>query len=104
MLPVTVPDIKFMVISGKHNPRNAANQEWIESCGEGRVEFIVDPQEIASLMIGADLAIMAGGSSTYEAALLGLPMIIISIAENQKNHAKAWDDLGSAFFRKFGKN
>ena len=45
LLPVTLPDIKFMVISGKHNPRNVANQEWIESHGEGRVEFIVDPKK-----------------------------------------------------------
>jgi len=94
LLPVTTPDINFLVISGKHNPRNAANQEWIEAYGKGRVEFIVDPQEIAPLMIDADLAIMAGGTSTYEAVCCGLPMIMITIAGNQERQAQGWEYEG----------
>lgn len=38
---------------------------------------------LASLMASADLMISAGGSTTWERMCLGLPAIVISIAENQ---------------------
>lgn len=40
---------------------------------------------LAPLMYKADLAIGAGGATTWERLCLGLPSIVISIADNQKN-------------------
>jgi spore coat polysaccharide biosynthesis predicted glycosyltransferase SpsG len=37
---------------------------------------------------------MAGGSSIYEACVHGIPMVVISIAENQVLHSQAWQQLG----------
>ena len=39
--------------------------------------------KVADLMSAADLAIGAGGSATWERCCLGLPSIVISVAENQ---------------------
>lgn len=38
---------------------------------------------LADLMVNADLAIGAGGSTTWERMCMGLPSIVLSIAENQ---------------------
>jgi spore coat polysaccharide biosynthesis predicted glycosyltransferase SpsG len=39
-------------------------------------------------MAWADLAIAAGGSTNWELALMGLPSVIITVAENQSAFAK----------------
>jgi len=44
--------------------------------------------KMAELMNNADLAITAGGSSTWERMCLGLPAIVISVADNQTQIAK----------------
>jgi len=48
---------------------------------------------VAELMSGADLAIGAGGGTTWERMCLGLPTILVSIAENQ---VAACRDLAAA--------
>ena len=48
-------------------------------------------------MIGADLAIMAGGSRRMSCSSW-ITYDNNQYYENQKNHAKAWDDLCSALF------
>jgi UDP-2,4-diacetamido-2,4,6-trideoxy-beta-L-altropyranose hydrolase len=47
---------------------------------------------LAPLMAAADLAIGAGGASSWERLCLGLPSIIITLADNQRPIAKALDD------------
>jgi UDP-2,4-diacetamido-2,4,6-trideoxy-beta-L-altropyranose hydrolase len=47
------------------------------------VKLHSDMAEVAELMQQADLCIGAGGSSTWERCCLGLPSIVIALAENQ---------------------
>jgi len=53
---------------------------------------------VAPLFASCDLAVMAGGTSTYEAARCGLPMILIAIADNQIAQVKGWMDAGAALY------
>jgi UDP-2,4-diacetamido-2,4,6-trideoxy-beta-L-altropyranose hydrolase len=46
----------------------------------------------------ADLFITAGGSVVWEACCLGLPMLILSIADNQEGNAQRLDQLGAALY------
>src|SRR5699024_4840914 len=46
---------------------------------------------LAPLMLKADLAIGAAGTTSWERCCLGLPTIIITVAENQQAIAKALD-------------
>lgn len=55
----------------------------------------VDVKNMAELMVSADLAIGAGGNSTWERCTLGLPTLLLVIAENQRINAKALDGLGA---------
>lgn len=45
--------------------------------------------DLAELMAQADLAVAAGGTSIWERCCLGLPSVVISIAENQRTACEA---------------
>lgn len=50
----------------------------------------LNAEEMLHVMLKSDLAIVAAGQTTYELARVGLPMIAIGIAENQRNNIKGW--------------
>lgn len=64
----------------------------------------VDAPHMAELMLGADLAVGAGGSTSWERACMGLPSIVAVIAENQRTTADALERLGCAFAITAGPN
>lgn len=98
LLPKTQSNLSFTVLSGAQNPRNPRISEWTKQHGAGRVRLVVNPDDVASVFASCDLAIMAGGTSTVEAACCGLPMILLSIANNQTKNAQAWEHLGAAVY------
>src|SRR5581483_557667 len=53
----------------------------------GSTRLITDVADMAGILIEADLVIGAPGTSTWERACLGLPVIMIGIAENQRANA-----------------
>jgi len=54
-------------------------------CGRvsANVRLLIDPANIPELMAWADVAISAAGTTCWEICLLGLPAILIHVAENQ---------------------
>lgn len=98
LLPVAPDKVYFHVISGYHNPNNMEIKRWIQSLTSGRVVLHINPVQMASIFLDCDIAVMAGGTTTFEAAACGLPMILITIAENQVDQAQAWHDLGVAVY------
>jgi UDP-2,4-diacetamido-2,4,6-trideoxy-beta-L-altropyranose hydrolase len=48
------------------------------------------------LMAGADLALSAAGVTSYELALMQVPMILVTVAENQVGTAKSFGERGAA--------
>ena len=57
---------------------------------------VVDVNDMAARMQDADLAIGAGGATTWERCALGLPSIVVQIAENQSGIARAMVEAGAA--------
>ncbi|MFB1489886.1 MULTISPECIES: UDP-2,4-diacetamido-2,4,6-trideoxy-beta-L-altropyranose hydrolase [unclassified Thiocapsa] len=98
LLPSTPPSLQFSVLSGAHNPRNQALTNWIAQHADGRVQLLINPDELAQVFASCDLAIMAGGTSTFEAACCGLPMILVSIADNQTRNSETWEQFGAAIY------
>lgn len=94
LLPVTAPDLKFLVVSGAGNPNNLNLKHWIEANGEGRVTLHIDPDLVAPFFASCELALTAGGTTTAELAALGVPFITIAIVVNQENQCKAWEHHG----------
>lgn len=75
------PDIRVNVVVGNSNK----NQEKIKKLCElnPQFKFYCQVDNMAELMNEADLAIGAGGTTTWERCFMELPTIVVSIAENQ---------------------
>jgi UDP-2,4-diacetamido-2,4,6-trideoxy-beta-L-altropyranose hydrolase len=69
------------VVVGPINP----NRDRIRSICDGRKNtvFHYNTNEMARIMAEADLCVSSGGSSTWERCVLGVPSIVISVADNQ---------------------
>jgi spore coat polysaccharide biosynthesis predicted glycosyltransferase SpsG len=61
-----------------------------------RCEVRVDVRDMAEQMAEADLAIGAAGGSSWERCVLGLPSVMIVLADNQREIAAALDFAGAA--------
>ncbi len=89
-------EIKYVIISGMVNPHNQDINNFIKARGKGRIDFYIQPDNISSIFLSCDFAIIGGGITTFELLKCELPMAIISIASNQINQAKGWEKLGIA--------
>lgn len=84
--------IKVTVILGKNHPnpllvRDQANKRK-------NTEILENLPDLSAQMISADLMIGAGGTTTWERMCLGLPSIVMSIADNQKVINQALSQAG----------
>ncbi len=57
---------------------------------------VLPPTDIAPLMAAVDLALCAGGTTSLELAALGIPMVLVTVADNQEPGAVALDRAGCA--------
>ena len=62
------------------------------------INFYCQINNIAELMAKADIAIGAGGATTWERVFLGLPSIVIAVAMNQVEVAKAVANTGAIIY------
>ncbi len=88
--------ISVDVVIGKANPYKS---EIIAQC-DSLAEFTLHIQtsRMADLMMKADLAIGAGGATSWERCVLGLPSILISLADNQVAICNGLAELEGAFY------
>ncbi len=61
-----------------------------------RITLHVDSPDMGQLIQDADLAIAAAGSTVWEVCSLGLPAILVVVAENQRQAAQALAARGAA--------
>jgi UDP-2,4-diacetamido-2,4,6-trideoxy-beta-L-altropyranose hydrolase len=85
-------DITINVVVGASNK----NKHDIENfCNKyENMHYFCQVNNMAELLHKADLAIGAGGTTTWERCFLGLPAIVIAIAENQVQISKDCAKLG----------
>ncbi len=83
-----------VVIGSQHPNRENIKQVCITN------GFIchVQTTRMAELIAEADLAIGAGGSSSWERCCLGLPALLVAVAANQIDIAKALDSIGGCYY------
>lgn len=79
--------LKVDVVVGANNPNR--KELFAQVVARGGVQIFGMLPNLAGLMMQADLAIGAGGTTTWERMCLGLPSVVISIADNQSLGAKA---------------
>jgi UDP-2,4-diacetamido-2,4,6-trideoxy-beta-L-altropyranose hydrolase len=61
-----------------------------------QIRVCVDPPDIAELMTDADIAVGTPGVSSWERCCLGLPSILLVVAQNQVDNARALERAGAA--------
>jgi UDP-2,4-diacetamido-2,4,6-trideoxy-beta-L-altropyranose hydrolase len=85
-------DSKFnvVVVLGVLSPHNEMIKDYAI---DKNIEVIVNANNMAELMLNADLAIGASGSTNWERLCLGLPSLIFTTAKNQIKFSKNLDKL-----------
>ncbi len=86
-------DLNIVVILGGISPHNKMIKNYAKS--KKNVKVVVDADNISRLMFDADLAIGAGGSTSWERCCLGLPTLLYVLAENQRKIAGNLEELGA---------
>ena len=88
-------DLVATVVIGGSNPNFATLQTLAGRSGQN-ITLRKDVSNMAEPMAAADVAISAGGSTCWELCLLGLPMLLIDVADNQTKLVKEFDRRGCA--------
>ncbi len=88
-------DCRISVVMGATAP-------WLEQVRQQArtmpwpVDVKVNVPDMAQIMVNSDLAIGAAGATSWERCCLGLPALMVVLAENQKNLAHALECAGAA--------
>lgn len=80
-------NINYHVILGSGFPDDMEEKYLFGSYDN--IFFYRSPSDMACIMKKCDLAIVAGGSTVYELAVIGVPAMVFSYASNQDLHVEA---------------
>jgi len=83
------------VVVGAANPNKA---EVTRQCELAGFRFHEQATNMAELMDAADLAVGAGGTTTWERLCMGLPTLQLVLADNQEAPTRALADAGLVFY------
>ncbi len=75
------PEVEFVVAIARDTESTRPLQDLADS--DPRVRVYVEARNIGELMQDADIAVGAGGSSTWERCAMGLPTLAAIVADNQ---------------------
>lgn len=94
LLDLDLPDVEIRILAGPANPnldvlrKRAATVE--------SVVLVEDTPDVAAEMEWAELAITGAGTTCWELSVMGLPSILVVMAENQAASALAMHRAGAA--------
>src|SRR5262249_29889616 len=87
------PDLEVRVVIGPANPWCQELQQAAQGIA-GRVQLLSDVRNMPQLMAWAEVAIAAGGGTCWELAFMGVPMLVLVLADNQRGVAKGLSECG----------
>jgi UDP-2,4-diacetamido-2,4,6-trideoxy-beta-L-altropyranose hydrolase len=87
-------DVHVDVVIGSASPQ----LDQVKCRERAGVTVHVDSFDLANLMTSADLAIGACGGTAWERCCLGLPSILVSVADNQLRVASTLTNAGAGFY------
>lgn len=95
------PGLQTDVVIGAEHPDR---QRIEERCKAHGLVLHVQTTRMAELMLGADLAVGAGGSANWERCCTGLPSLIVTVADNQRELVRESALAGVAYAPEMGPN
>lgn len=86
-------DLEIIVVIGGSNPHK---NSLVKACQDSRssIKILENVTNMPELMAWADLAISAGGSTVWELAFMGVPSLLIILADNQVFAVEELDKRG----------
>jgi UDP-2,4-diacetamido-2,4,6-trideoxy-beta-L-altropyranose hydrolase len=92
---LAAPDLEVTVVVGGGNPHlpqvGAALAEL-----PGPTALRVDATDLPALMAHADVAVAAGGGTCWELCAMGVPMLLVALADNQRANVRGLAAAGVA--------
>jgi UDP-2,4-diacetamido-2,4,6-trideoxy-beta-L-altropyranose hydrolase len=85
-----------VVIAGPANPNRAAIEATSAKCGLP-AQVVQNPDDLPSIMARADLAVSGAGATCWELAFMGVPAVLLVLADNQKVVAEPLAAAGAAW-------
>ncbi|MDI3286254.1 NTP transferase domain-containing protein [Polyangium sp. 15x6] len=84
-IAASVP-LRITVLAGPMHPDLDALRALAASTGEGALRPVIvhDTKDVAALFASIDLAVAAAGSTAWELAAMGAPMLLVAVADNQR--------------------
>jgi UDP-2,4-diacetamido-2,4,6-trideoxy-beta-L-altropyranose hydrolase len=90
---IDIPNLEVNVIVGPSNPHKKSLEDAILSA-PCYMRILENATNMPELMGWADLAVSGGGSTSWELAFMGLPSVVLVMAENQRLIAEELDKMG----------
>lgn len=90
----TAVGVPVDVVVGAAYPSLGSLQVW--AADQPLIELHIETREMAALMARADISIGASGSATWERCTLGLPTLLVTLADNQVETARHLAEVGAA--------
>lgn len=84
---LSIPSMKIDIVLASRAPHIDTLRRVIAT-SRHEVTLHLDATNMAELMLRADLAIGAGGTSSWERAALALPTLLFTLADNQRENAR----------------
>ena len=91
---VDISGLEAIVVIGASNPHADVLKKAV---GQSRIpiRLIQDAKNMPELMAWADVAIAAGGTTCWELAFMGVPSLVVILAENQRPIAEGLAKVGA---------
>jgi UDP-2,4-diacetamido-2,4,6-trideoxy-beta-L-altropyranose hydrolase len=103
-LALLPPDsVEAVLLAGPANPRQAELRAAVPRCPQ-KVRLLAAVDDMRELMEWADLALTAAGSTCWELAHMGVPMLAVTVAGNQEGIARELERAGAALDLGLGRN
>jgi UDP-2,4-diacetamido-2,4,6-trideoxy-beta-L-altropyranose hydrolase len=88
-------EVEIDIVLGASSP-NLENIKCAAAGLDRHANVHVDVDDMASLVVKADLAVGAGGVSALERCCLGVPSVVLVVAENQRGNVEGLVRAGAA--------
>lgn len=98
MLDIDIGYVVVDVVIGAASPHREALAQLVPRARSVAIHFHSDVANMAGMWAGADLAIGAGGISNWERLCVGVPSLVLSVAENQVPSATALGRAGYCLY------
>lgn len=93
---LTDSDLELVLVLGRGHPDTPAIADMARHAIAPRITLQIDPDDMAAVMAGVDMAISGAGTTCWELCAMALPSVLVTLAENQVRIAQALAKAGAA--------